>query len=83
MTGCLAHRKASVSQEIYPMETITYNEAVQNLDSSETPAVPCPSAAAIVPIADLEEHQSLPSRLERLERSLQSASTSEELKHVR
>ena len=62
---------------------IAREAAVQQRDGSASPAVPCPPSAAIVLAAAIVDHQSVPSLMERLERSLESAHTSEEMKNLR
>jgi hypothetical protein len=70
----------SGSLEIYAMETTTYGEAVQDLDSSEIPAVPCPSAAAIVLAADPADVQSVQRHIQSVARSLATADSFGEVK---
>jgi hypothetical protein len=65
------------------METNTYDDAVQDLDSSEIPAGPCPFAAAIVPAADPADVQSVQRLLKSVARSLATADSSKEVKAAR
>src|SRR5215471_14762556 len=65
------------------METVSQGDVVQERDSADTPAVPYPPRAALVPAPAIEDHNSVPSLIEWLECSLQSARTSEQLKNVR
>ena len=65
------------------METITRDNAVQDLDASDTPAVPCPSVPGVIAAVDVEDHQSVPCLFEPLERKLANARTFEEAKDVR
>jgi hypothetical protein len=78
---CAPH--ASVSLEIYLMDTNAFNDTVEDVDASGIPPAPCPSAAAIVPATDVGDQQSVPSLIEPLERALRNASTSAEMKDVR
>ena len=59
------------------------DDDVKLFDGSDILTAPRASAALITLGADVEEHQSVPALMDKLERALQNASTSEEMKKVR
>jgi len=65
------------------METITRDDAVQDMDARDIPAVPCGFVPGIIAAFDVQDHQTVPSLIEPLERKLATASTFEEAKEVR
>jgi hypothetical protein len=58
------------------------DNAVEEHDNSDVPAVSSPPAPAIVPVGDIDQ-QSIPSLVEPLERALETASNFGEVKQVR
>ena len=67
----------------YTMETITRDDAVQDMDTSDVPAVPSPSVTGVIAPVDVEDHQSVSPLVDSLEHKLATASTFEEAKDVR
>ena len=65
------------------METITRDDAVHYMDARDIPAVPCGLVPGIIAAFDVQDHQTVPSLIEPLERKLATASTFEEAKEVR
>jgi len=83
MTSSASIPQSTVPSEIYSMQTVARGDVIRESDSSDTAAVPSPASAAIALAAASAEHQSVASLMDRLECSLQSAHTSEEMKNLR
>src|SRR5215469_1843593 len=82
MTGSCTPQ-STIPSEIYSMQTVTRGGVVRERDSSDSPAAPCPTSVAVLLAADIADHKSVLSLIERLECSFQNARTSEQLKNVR
>src|SRR5215469_4394499 len=78
-----APRQIGITKGHIMIANMHTDDDVKLFDGSDILTAPRASAALITLGADVEEHQSVPALMDKLERALQNASTSEEMKKVR